>query len=708
MRATAGASDDAQEQAAGKRGGACCKAGGDSADSSRAAACCGQDGSAGGEGVAGDGVRDGATACARGERIDALLKTGRTLDRRHGAGVIAVIALVVAAVACSSWADKFDIAKAFADLPGGIVWLIANFTPSERSLAGLSRILPALLETVLDAVSAGAVAAVVSYVLAALSARRVGIAGRTVAGVVRVLASIMRNIPMVAWAFILLFAFKQGEFTGWLALFFKSFGFLTRAFLESIDDLSEGPFEAVRACGASRFQMALRVMWPESATQVVSWTLYQIDANIRDATLVGMLTGTGIGFVFNYFYRSFRYDEAGLVILFVAVAVLVCEAVSNWVRRRIIGQANAPRAKRRVKKQAAGADAKASAADADALVEASGASVAAGATCACVASTAVAAGRVAGEAVRDARGGAADADANAAAGAPGSVPPRSRRRAASRSTLLIGAVAAVVAALSVWAFAQMGFGTSDLGRATHDALRNLGVMALHPEFGHYAPADLFASFGITVGLSVLATFWGSLIALIIAVFAASNLSNRIVSNVIKAVMAVVRAVPTILWVMVFTVAIGLGAEAAVVGMACHSVAFLVKAYSEAFEETNPQVIEALRSSGASFFQVVMRGVIPDTLPEVLSWTFMRFESNFRNAVTVGAIAGSGGIGYQLYLSGQYYFSMREVGLIVYLCLAASLVLELAATAIRKRSRTASDQVERQRKGAHRGMRAQKR
>lgn len=706
MRAKTGASDDAQEQAADKRENACCKVGGDSADGSRAAACCGRDGNAGGEGATGSGGRDGASEPARGERIDALLKTGRTLDRRRGAGAIAVIALVVAAVACSSWADRFDIVKAFADLPGGIVWLIANFTPSERSLAGLSRILPALLETVLDAVSAGAVAAVVSYVLAALSARRVGIAGRTVAGVVRVLASIMRNIPMVAWAFILLFAFKQGEFTGWLALFFKSFGFLTRAFLESIDDLPEGPFEAVRACGASRFQMALRVMWPESATQVVSWTLYQIDANIRDATLVGMLTGTGIGFVFNYFYRSFRYDEAGLVILFVAVAVLVCEAVSNWVRRRIIGQGNAPRAKRRGKKQAAGADAKASAADASALAEAPGTSVAAGATCACGASTAVAAERVAGGTVQDAQGGAADV--NATSGAPGVVPPRSHQRAASRSTLLIGAVAAVVAALSVWAFAQMGFGTSDLGRATHDALRNLGVMALHPEFGHYAPADLFASFSITVGLSVLATFWGSLIALIIAVFAASNLSNRIVSNVTKAVMAVVRAVPTILWVMVFTVAIGLGAEAAVVGMACHSVAFLVKAYSEAFEETNSQVIEALRSSGASFFQVVMRGVIPDTLPEVLSWTFMRFESNFRNAVTVGAIAGSGGIGYQLYLSGQYYFSMREVGLIVYLCLAASLVLELAATAIRKRSRTASDQGERQRKGAHRGMRAQKR
>lgn len=642
MRDTSCASDDVRMQGQEKRdAGDSLRSDGIAAvecESADAGACCGSDDDGGA------GMRcEGAGAPCRSERLAALLKKGSALDRRRSAGAGAIIALVVLAVACSSWADRFDVVKAFADLPGGIVWLIANFTPNERSLAGLSRILPALLETVLDAVSTGAVAAVVSYVLAALSARRQGVPGRCVAGVVRVAASIMRNIPMVAWAFILLFAFKQGEFTGWLALFFKSFGFLTRAFLESIDDLPEGPFEAVRACGASRFQMALRVMWPESATQVVSWTLYQIDANIRDATLVGMLTGTGIGFVFNYFYRSFRYDEAGLVILFVAVAVLVCETVSNWVRRRIIGQTSDPRAKRRAKTRAADGDARR----------------------------------------------APGAHGVAAGGA--SVPLRSRRGAASRSSLLIGGVAAVVAALSVWAFAQMGYGTSNLGRAVHDALRNLGVMALHPEFGHYAPADLFASFGVTVGLSVLATFWGSLIALIIAVFAANNLSNRIVSNAIKAVMAVVRAVPTILWVMVFTVAIGLGAEAAVVGMACHSVAFLVKAYSEAFEETNPQVIEALRSSGASFSQVVMRGVIPETLPEVLSWTFMRFESNFRNAVTVGAIAGSGGIGYQLYLSGQYYFSMREVGLIVYLCLAVSLALELVATAVRKRSRSTGDQ-----------------
>ncbi len=75
---------------------------------------------------------------------------------------------------------------------------------------------------------------------------------------------------------------------------------------------------------------------PLSITSVVSWTLYMVETNIRDATLVGILTGTGIGFVFDLFYKSFRYDVAGLVIVLIVVVVICCEACSNYVRRRII------------------------------------------------------------------------------------------------------------------------------------------------------------------------------------------------------------------------------------------------------------------------------------------------------------------------------------------------------------------------------------
>ncbi|MEG0504456.1 MAG: ABC transporter permease subunit, partial [Raoultibacter sp.] len=133
-----------------------------------------------------------------------------------------------------------------------------------------------------------------------------------------------------------LFSFKQSEFTGFLALFLTSFGYLTRCFLESIDEVSEGSVEALRATGASYLSIITQAVIPLSITSVVSWLLYMIETNIRDATLIGILTGTGIGFVFDLYYKSFRYDIAGLVIVLIVVAVIACEAISNYVRRQVI------------------------------------------------------------------------------------------------------------------------------------------------------------------------------------------------------------------------------------------------------------------------------------------------------------------------------------------------------------------------------------
>lgn len=70
-------------------------------------------------------------------------------------------------------------------------------------------------------------------------------------------------------------------------------------------------------------------------TQVVSWVLYMIETNIRDATLVSLLTGTGIGFLFDVFYKSFRYETAGLLLGCVAVVVIACELFSNYIRRKV-------------------------------------------------------------------------------------------------------------------------------------------------------------------------------------------------------------------------------------------------------------------------------------------------------------------------------------------------------------------------------------
>lgn len=255
--------------------------------------------------------------------------------RKRSLAILALIAGFLAINAVSGAFVGFDFVSALLEVPVGMGWMAVNFLPSAQSFEKLPQIMNALASTVLASIASSTLAAVFAYISAVLGSRSVGV-GRVAQLLVRGIASLFRNIPVVAWAFILLFSFRQSEFTGFLALFLGSYGYLTRCFLETIDEVSGGTVEALRATGASYLQIVTQAVIPLSITSVVSWMLYMVETNIRDATLVGILTGTGIGFVFNIFYKSFRYDTAGLAILCIVVVVIACEAISNYVRRRII------------------------------------------------------------------------------------------------------------------------------------------------------------------------------------------------------------------------------------------------------------------------------------------------------------------------------------------------------------------------------------
>ena len=152
----------------------------------------------------------------------------------------------------------------------------------------------------------------------------------------RGIASVFRNIPLVAWVMILMLAFSQSLLTGFLALFFGSLGFLTRAFMETIDEASVHAVEALQATGASYPAIIFQAVLPSSMPQMISWLLFMIDTNIRDAILVGLLTGTGVGFSFDVYYKAFRFHDASLVVIMIVIAVLTIEMISNYIRRIIL------------------------------------------------------------------------------------------------------------------------------------------------------------------------------------------------------------------------------------------------------------------------------------------------------------------------------------------------------------------------------------
>ena len=242
----------------------------------------------------------------------------------------------------------------------------------------------------------------------------------------------------------------------------------------------------------------------------------------------------------------------------------------------------------------------------------------------------------------------------------------------------------VLFALTILAFMLFNYSGLDLTKAIPETAYNLKAMFLEPALSHFTWGEAFYQVGITLGLAFLSTILGAVFAFFLALMAATNLSNKWISKTVRILVAIVRAVPTVLWVLIFAIAAGLGSEAAVLGMLFHSIAYLVKAFSEAFEEVDKGILEALTATGANWWHIVTHAVLPSTFTYILSWTFLRFEINFSVAVAMGAAAGAGGIGFELFMASGFYFDMREVGLITYMILILAIVLELTSTRLKSR------------------------
>lgn len=242
---------------------------------------------------------------------------------------------------------------------------------------------------------------------------------------------------------------------------------------------------------------------------------------------------------------------------------------------------------------------------------------------------------------------------------------------------IIGYTITVLTLLTLYGLLTFDYKQIHYGEAVQQTMSNLAVMFTQPRAVHFTLAEAGYQVLVTIGLAFLTTMLGAAIALFLGLLAAKNLSSSRVSDCIKGIVAFIRAVPTVLWVLIFAVA-------AVAGLSFHSAGYLIKSYSESFEELDEGVIEALKASGANWWQIVFLAVIPSSLTYLLAWTFMRFEINFTNAIAMGAAAGAGGIGYELFVAGNFYFNIREIGLIVYFILAFAIVLEICSNRLKSK------------------------
>jgi phosphonate transport system permease protein len=254
--------------------------------------------------------------------------------------------------------------------------------------------------------------------------------------------------------------------------------------------------------------------------------------------------------------------------------------------------------------------------------------------------------------------------------------------AKSKSSIAIKLTVFVLFALTVYGFLTFDYKNIDISKAVFGTLANIKTLFGQPHLKYNTIPGVLHALLVTFSLGALSTIFGAIIGFFGALLCAKNISNPITANIVKSCVAFVRAVPTILWVLIFTVAAGLGSVAAVIGLTFHSAGHLIKAYSESIEEMDDGTIEALKASGASYWQIVFQAIVPSSISYMTAWTFLRFEINFNVALAIGAAAGAGGIGFDLFMAGSFYFDLRGLGFITYIVVAAVILLEIAATKIK--------------------------
>jgi phosphonate transport system permease protein len=185
----------------------------------------------------------------------------------------------------------------------------------------------------------------------------------------------------------------------------------------------------------------------------------------------------------------------------------------------------------------------------------------------------------------------------------------------------------------------------------------------------------------TSQMAALATLSGALLAALLCFPAAINLApNRTVHFAFRRVLELFRSVPDIVYALILVWTFGVGPLAGILAIALHTVGALGKLFAEVVENADMRPWEAVRATGGTWAHSLRFAILPQVLPNFLSYVLLRFEINVRGATVIGFV-GAGGIGQELYsvISFNYY---QEIGAIIVLIILAVSLIDLTSEKLR--------------------------
>lgn len=192
-------------------------------------------------------------------------------------------------------------------------------------------------------------------------------------------------------------------------------------------------------------------------------------------------------------------------------------------------------------------------------------------------------------------------------------------------------------------------------------------------------------YAVEMVATIQVAIWGTLLAIIcsvpLGIMSSENIMPWWIVQPVRRCMDAFRAINEMVFAMLFVVAVGLGPFAGVLALWVSTTGVLAKLFSEAVEAIESQPVEGVRSTGASFVEEIIFGVIPQVIPLWISYALYRFESNVRSATVVGMV-GAGGIGMVLWELIRS-FDFQQTCAVMAIIVLAVVVTDMLSQRLRK-------------------------
>lgn len=248
-----------------------------------------------------------------------------------------------------------------------------------------------------------------------------------------------------------------------------------------------------------------------------------------------------------------------------------------------------------------------------------------------------------------------------------------RLKSLANITLIVG----IIVSSAIFA----GFNVVEVFQNFTNGFDMLGRLFLPPDFS-YTP-KLLDPLLETIQMAVVGSILGAILAFPAAIFAARNfIQNKLLNGISRFLLNIFRTIPTLVIASLFVAVFGPGNFPGVVALTIFSFGLISKMTYESIEAIDYGQVEAMISVGATNLNILRYAIIPQILPQFMSYTLYAFEVNVRAAAVLGYV-GAGGIGqkYQIWLEMRRF---DKVGMIILVSFFAVLIIDFVSSQLRKR------------------------